>query len=148
MLVAVVTRGFGRIALSAVVSMREREALLADARAAEQRILRGEARPLEGIPLGVKDLEYAEGLPNTGGSLIFKDRIAERDEAQVARLKAAGAIVVGKTNAPEFGHTAITKKSRVRDDALAVESRGHAGRLVGRIGGGARRLRAAACYCE
>ena len=95
--------------LNAVVSMRERDALLADARASEQRIVRGEARPLEGIPLGVKDLEYAEGLPNTGGSLIFKDRIAERDEAQVARLKAAGAIVVGKTNAPEFGHTAITK---------------------------------------
>jgi Asp-tRNA(Asn)/Glu-tRNA(Gln) amidotransferase A subunit family amidase len=95
--------------LNAVVALREREALLADARDAEARIARGEARPLEGIPLGVKDLEYAAGLPNTRGSLLYKGRIAERDEAQVARLKAAGAIVVGKTNAPEFGHTAITK---------------------------------------
>jgi Asp-tRNA(Asn)/Glu-tRNA(Gln) amidotransferase A subunit family amidase len=95
--------------LNAVVSMRDREALLADARAAEARIQRGEARPLEGIPLGVKDLEHAAGLPLTFGSLLFKDRVAEKDEAQIARLKAAGAIVVGKTNAPEFGHTAITK---------------------------------------
>ncbi|MFI5320979.1 MAG: amidase [Myxococcota bacterium] len=95
--------------LNAFVALRERDALLADARAAETRILRGEARALEGIPLGVKDLEYAAGLPNTQGSLLYKGRIAERDEAQVARLKAAGAIVVGKTNAPEFGHTAITK---------------------------------------
>jgi aspartyl-tRNA(Asn)/glutamyl-tRNA(Gln) amidotransferase subunit A len=95
--------------LNAVVSMRDRDALLADARAAEARIQRGEGRTLEGIPLGVKDLEYAAGLPVTFGSLIYKDKVAERDEAQVARLKAAGAIVVGKTNAPEFGHTAITK---------------------------------------
>jgi Asp-tRNA(Asn)/Glu-tRNA(Gln) amidotransferase A subunit family amidase len=95
--------------LNAVVSLRDRDALLADARAAEARIGRGEARPLEGVPLGVKDLEHAAGLPNTEGSLIFKDRIADKDEAQIARLKAAGAIVVGKTNAPEFGHTAITK---------------------------------------
>jgi Asp-tRNA(Asn)/Glu-tRNA(Gln) amidotransferase A subunit family amidase len=95
--------------LNAFVAMRDREALLADARRAEERILRGRARPLEGIPLGVKDLEHAEGLPNTEGSLLFKDRISDHDATQVARLKAAGAIVIGKTNAPEFGHTAITK---------------------------------------
>ncbi len=57
----------------------------------------------------MKDLEHAAGLTNTEGSLLFKDRVAQHDEVQVARLKAAGAIVVGKTNAPEFGHTAITK---------------------------------------
>ena len=95
--------------LNAFVALRDREALLADARAAEARIARGEARPFEGIPLGVKDLEHAAGLTNTEGSLLFKHRVSERDEAQIARLKAAGAIVVGKTNAPEFGHTAITK---------------------------------------
>jgi Asp-tRNA(Asn)/Glu-tRNA(Gln) amidotransferase A subunit family amidase len=95
--------------LNAFVAMHPREKLLDAARAAEARIARGEARPLEGIPLGVKDLEHAAGLPNTEGSLLYKDRISERDEAQIARLKAAGAIVVGKTNAPEFGHTAITK---------------------------------------
>lgn len=95
--------------LNAFCSLREREAILADARASDARISRGEARPLEGIPLGVKELEAAEGLPHTEGCLIFKDRVAEGDSTQVARLRAAGAIVVGKTNAPEFGATAITK---------------------------------------
>jgi aspartyl-tRNA(Asn)/glutamyl-tRNA(Gln) amidotransferase subunit A len=95
--------------LNAFVALHPREKLLADARAAEARLARGEARPLEGIPLGVKDLEDAAGLPNTEGSLLFRDRISEQDTTQVARLRAAGAIVVGKTNAPEFGATAITK---------------------------------------
>lgn len=95
--------------LNAFVALRDSEALRADARAAEERLARGEGRPLEGIPLGVKDLEHAEGLPNTQGSLLFKDRISDHDDTQVGRLKEAGAIVVGKTNAPEFGHTAITK---------------------------------------
>lgn len=95
--------------LNAVVAMRDRGALLQDARAAEARIQRGEARPLEGVPLGVKDLEDAEGLVTSQGSLPFRNQIAKRDSTQVARLRAAGAIVLGKTNAPEFGHTAITK---------------------------------------
>jgi Asp-tRNA(Asn)/Glu-tRNA(Gln) amidotransferase A subunit family amidase len=95
--------------LNAVVALRDREALARDARAAEARIARGEARPLEGVPLGVKDLEDAAGLVTSHGSIPFRDRVAERDSTQVARLRAAGAIVVGKTNAPEFGYTAITK---------------------------------------
>jgi len=96
-------------ALNAFVAMRDREALLADARAAEARIGRGEARPLEGVPLGVKDLEDAAGLVTSHGSVPFRDNLAARDSIQVERLRAAGAIVVGKTNAPEFGATAITK---------------------------------------
>jgi aspartyl-tRNA(Asn)/glutamyl-tRNA(Gln) amidotransferase subunit A len=95
--------------LNAVVAMRDRDALLRDAKAAEERIARGEGRPLEGIPLGVKDLEDAAGLVTSMGSLPFRDNLARHDSTQVARLKAAGAIVVGKTNAPEFGYTAITK---------------------------------------
>jgi len=95
--------------LNAFVAFREREQLLADARAADVRFARGEARPLEGIPLGVKDLEDAAGLVTSEGSVPFKDNLAERDSVQVSRLRAAGAIVVGKTNAPEFGYTAITK---------------------------------------
>jgi aspartyl-tRNA(Asn)/glutamyl-tRNA(Gln) amidotransferase subunit A len=95
--------------LNAVVAMRDRDILRRDARAAEDRIARGAARPLEGIPLGVKDLEDAEGLVTSQGSLPFRDRVARRDSTQVERLRAAGAIVVGKTNTPEFGHTAITK---------------------------------------
>ena len=95
--------------LNAIVAMRERDALLADARAAEQRIATGDMRPLEGVPLGVKDLEDVAGLVTSQGSLPFRDRVAARDSTQVERLRAAGAIVLGKTNAPEFGYTAITK---------------------------------------
>jgi aspartyl-tRNA(Asn)/glutamyl-tRNA(Gln) amidotransferase subunit A len=95
--------------LNAFVALRERDALLSDASASEKRIARGEGGPLEGIPLGVKDLEDVEGLVTSEGSIPFRDNIATRDSVQVARLKAAGAIVVGKTNAPEFGYTALTK---------------------------------------
>jgi len=95
--------------LNAVCSRRDPEACLADSRAAEARIARGEGRPLEGIPLGVKELEHAAGLPATEASPLFADRVATEDSVQVARLRAAGAIVVGKTNAPEFGAPAYTK---------------------------------------
>lgn len=95
--------------LNAVVAARDPAVLLEEAKAAEARIAAGKAGPLEGIPLGVKDLEDVAGLPTTQGSKPFKDAIAESDSTEVARLKAAGAIVVGKTNAPEFGSTAITR---------------------------------------
>jgi aspartyl-tRNA(Asn)/glutamyl-tRNA(Gln) amidotransferase subunit A len=95
--------------LNAIVSRRSREELMAEARLAERRVARGLARPLEGVPLGVKDLEDAAGLVTSNGSLLFRDRVAAQDSIQVERLKGAGAIVVGKTNTPEFGHTAITK---------------------------------------
>jgi len=95
--------------LNAVVALRDREALLRDARAAEAQIMRGDARRLEGVPLGVKDLEDAEGLVTSQGSLPFASAVAGHDSTQVERLRAAGAIVIGKTNAPEFGYTAITK---------------------------------------
>lgn len=95
--------------LNAVVSQRDRAALLEDARLAEARIARGEARPFEGIPFGVKDLEDAAGLPTTYGSKPYRNEMPEADSTQVARLRAAGAIVFGKTNAPEFGSTAVTK---------------------------------------
>jgi aspartyl-tRNA(Asn)/glutamyl-tRNA(Gln) amidotransferase subunit A len=95
--------------LNALADRRDPEPLLADARAADERYARGAARPLEGIPLGVKDLEDVEGLVTSHGSLPFRDNVARRDSTQVSRLRAAGAIVVAKTTAPEFGYTAITK---------------------------------------
>ncbi len=95
--------------LNAVVALRDPEALFQDARLAEERLLRGQGRPLEGVPLGVKDLEDVEGLVTSYGSLPFRNHVATRDSTQVARLRAAGAIVVGKTNVPEFGYTALTK---------------------------------------
>jgi aspartyl-tRNA(Asn)/glutamyl-tRNA(Gln) amidotransferase subunit A len=95
--------------LNAVVAMHPREKLFEQARAAEARIARGEGRPLEGVPLGVKDLEDTAGLITSHGSIPYKDNLVHRDSVQVERLRAAGAIPIGKTNAPEFGYTAITK---------------------------------------
>jgi aspartyl-tRNA(Asn)/glutamyl-tRNA(Gln) amidotransferase subunit A len=98
-----------RETLNAFTTLGDRDALLAAARAAETRIASHLARPLEGIPLGVKDLEDARGLVTSMGSIPFHDNLAADDSVQVARLREAGAIVIGKTNTPEFGHTAITK---------------------------------------
>jgi len=64
---------------------------------------------LAGIPIGVKDLEDVEGMPTTYGSMPFKDNVAKQDSVQVARLKRHGAIIIGKTNTPEFGFTGFTK---------------------------------------
>ena len=95
--------------LNAFVALRP-EAALADARAITEAISAGKPiGPLAGIPLGVKDLEDAAGMVTSYGSIPFKDNRVERDSIQVARLKAAGAIVVGKTNTPEFGFTGFTK---------------------------------------
>jgi Asp-tRNA(Asn)/Glu-tRNA(Gln) amidotransferase A subunit family amidase len=66
--------------------------------------------PLAGVPFGVKDLEDCAGMPTSHGSLLFKGRGAvEADSVHVARLRAAGAVPVGKTAAPEFGTLSFTK---------------------------------------
>ncbi len=95
--------------LNAFVALRDRESVLAEARAADERLARGEAGPLEGVPLGVKDLENVAGMVTSEGSVPFAENLAASDSVQVARLRQAGALVVGKTNTPEFGYTAITK---------------------------------------
>jgi aspartyl-tRNA(Asn)/glutamyl-tRNA(Gln) amidotransferase subunit A len=96
--------------LNAWCGMRDRDELLAEARAAGDRIASGEeARPLEGLPFGVKELEDLAGFPTTHGSVPFRENYPEGDSTEVQRLKNAGAIAMGKTNAPEFGYTAITK---------------------------------------
>lgn len=59
--------------------------------------------PLHGVPVAIKDLDDVAGVRTTSGSLLFEDRIATDDDIFVERLRAAGAIVVGKTNTPEFG---------------------------------------------
>ena len=65
--------------------------------------------PLAGLPLLVKDLQDVAGLPTTFGTPLFSDGApAAADATIVARLRAAGAIVVGKTNTPAFGWTAFT----------------------------------------
>jgi amidase len=70
-------------------------------------------RPLCGVPLAVKDLLGAtEGLPSTHGSSAFGDWVADHDAAHVRRLRAAGAIVVGKTTTPELGLRPVTESAR------------------------------------
>jgi amidase len=59
--------------------------------------------PLHGLPIAIKDLEETAGMRTTYGSPLLKDYIPERDSLLVERLKRAGAIVIGKTNTPEFG---------------------------------------------
>ena len=64
---------------------------------------------LAGVPVGIKDLEPVAGLLYTEGSRAYAKRIADRDGVSVSRLKAAGAVVVGKTNTPEFGYKGFTE---------------------------------------
>ena len=81
-----------------------------EARAAERAVLEG--RPLgllHGLPIGVKDLEATEGLLTTLGSPMYRDHVPAADNVLVARLRGAGAIVVGKTNVPELGAGANTR---------------------------------------
>ena len=81
----------------------------AEAKAAEKAVLAGDALgPLHGLPIGIKDLNETGGLKTTWGSPIYKDYVPEKDERMVAAVRRAGAIVVGKTNVPEFGAGANT----------------------------------------
>lgn len=86
--------------VNAVVSLRDADDCLADARAADTGPSKG---PLHGLPVAIKDLANSEGLLTSMGSPIFANNIAQKDDLMVARMKAAGAIVIGKTNTPEFG---------------------------------------------
>jgi amidase len=77
---------------------------MACARAADEALARGEAiGPLHGLPIAHKDLQITKGIRTTFGSPIYKDFIPEEDSLLVERSRQAGAILVGKTNTPEFG---------------------------------------------
>lgn len=75
-----------------------------EAREAERKITAGESlNALHGLPVSIKDLNDTEGLRTTYGSRAYANHVPNADERSVARLRAAGAIVIGKSNAPEFG---------------------------------------------
>ncbi len=81
------------------------ESALAQAREAEAEVMRGRLRgPLHGIPIGLKDLFDTAGVRTTAGSALFKDRVPTHDAEVVRRLKAAGAILLGKQNMHEFAY--------------------------------------------
>jgi Asp-tRNA(Asn)/Glu-tRNA(Gln) amidotransferase A subunit family amidase len=98
-------------AVNAFVAL-DPERARADAREAEAAVMRGDhLQPLHGLPVGIKDLEETAGLRTTYGSPIFRDFVPENDCGMVARIRAAGGVVLGKTNTPEFGAGANTRNA-------------------------------------
>jgi amidase len=89
---------------NAIVSPRPREDILREADAADAAVARGDALgPLHGLPQAVKDLALTRGLRTTFGSPLFADFVPDVDTFFVERVRAAGAIIIGKTNTPEMG---------------------------------------------
>ena len=64
--------------------------------------------PLHGIPISIKDFNATKCIRTTNGSLIYKDLVPESDALVTERIRKSGAIILGKTNTPEFGHKGVT----------------------------------------
>ena len=93
--------------VNAVVTLSPRA--VDDARAIDRRLARGEdAGPLAGVPAGIKDMTAVAGLRTTYGSPLYADHVPTEDALVVRRLREAGAVIVGKTNTPEFAAGANT----------------------------------------
>ena len=88
-------------AVNAVISLRDPDELMREARVADDAPNSGF---LHGLPLAVKNLLATKGLRTTYGSPLFADHVPDADDLLVARMRAAGAIIIGKTNTPEWGH--------------------------------------------
>lgn len=86
--------------INAIVTLSPRA--LDDARAAQAAIDAGQAGPICGLPVGIKDVTETAGLRTTFGSPSYADHIPEADAVVVERLRQAGAVLIGKTNTPEF----------------------------------------------
>jgi amidase len=94
--------------LNAIVTIARDQARTA-AQAAESAVMRGDALgPLHGLPIGIKDITPTAGIRTTYGCPLFKDHVPTEDAEVVRRLKAAGAVVLAKTNTPEFATGANT----------------------------------------
>ena len=90
--------------VNAIPTLRPRHELLTEARNADSLLNKGQVPGLlHGFPFAVKDLALTSGIRTTFGSPIYKNFVPETDELFVERLKKAGAIIIGKTNTPEFG---------------------------------------------
>ncbi len=150
-----------RAELNAFVTVCADEALFA-ARDAESAVLRGDSLgPLHGVPFSVKDLVNTKGVRTTNGSRVFERFVPDSDAVSVARSKAAGGILIGKTTTPEFGHkpeatspvSGRTLHPTHPDRSPGASSSGSAvavaagmGQLsIGSDGGGSIRIPAACC---
>jgi aspartyl-tRNA(Asn)/glutamyl-tRNA(Gln) amidotransferase subunit A len=113
------------------------------ARQVEARILRGdEVGVLAGVPVGIKDLVSTAGIRTVSGSPAYKDFVPDEDDVVVERLKKADAIIVGKTNVPEFGY------SGVGHNPVFETTRNHAGRLQRGFRRGGSERRSAFCHWQ
>ncbi|MEO5843484.1 MAG: amidase [Caldimonas sp.] len=91
-------------ALNAIVSMQDEGDLLRQADARDAELARGESSGwMHGMPQAIKDAAETRGIPSTLGSPLLADHLPAHDALMVERMKAAGCIIVGKTNTPEFG---------------------------------------------
>jgi amidase len=128
-------------ALNAVVSRLDAAPLMAQARAADG-IAGG---PLHGVPWAVKDLVATAGLRTTWGSPLYAGHVPQKDDLLAARLRAAGAIFIGKTNVPEWGQGShsynpvfgVTRNPYDRDRSAGGSSGGAAAALAARLVAGA-----------
>lgn len=88
----------------AIVSLQDTEGLLRQAEARDAQLTRGESLGwMHGLPIAIKDLAATAGIRTTLGSPLMADNTPAEDSLMVARIRAAGAIIIGKTNTPEFG---------------------------------------------
>ena len=94
--------------LHAFITVLGEHALHAAASADDARTRGASLGPLHGVPLALKDLHPAAGLPTTFGSAVFADLVTPVEGAAIANLRGAGAVIIGKTNAPELGPTCYT----------------------------------------
>ena len=95
--------------LNAYLTLCEDEALQQAQQAQDTVQQGGPVGPLHGIPISIKDLELTKGIRSTMGSAVFKDRVPDIDSVVVERVRQAGAIILGKTNTPEFGQSGTTE---------------------------------------
>jgi len=90
--------------VNALVSLRSHEDVLAEAAQRDRELDQGQSRGwMHGMPQAIKDLAATRGLRTTLGSPLFAEHVPQEDAISVARVRASGAIIIGKTNVPEFG---------------------------------------------
>jgi aspartyl-tRNA(Asn)/glutamyl-tRNA(Gln) amidotransferase subunit A len=158
---AILSRIDQRADLNAFITITAEEAR-AEAKAAEKKVMQGgNLPPLLGIPYSVKDLVDTAGVRTTMGSRLFETNVPKDDGVAVARARAAGSILVGKTTTPEFGHVqsatsplfgrtlnpidpTVTPGASSSGAAVAVAA-GMGPIALGTDGGGSIRIPAACC---
>ena len=89
---------------NAIVSLREPKDLMAEAKEADEALQKGHSKGwMHGLPIAIKDLAQTAGVATTMGSLLLKNNVPKEDCLMVSRMRQSGAILIGKTNTPEFG---------------------------------------------